>query len=650
MPWPSAQEYNEAISDPRGCFENEQLAGGAVSVGANGVPQPISGGFASIYRIRSGERNWAVKCFLRDVPDHMERYHAVQKALSTCALPYFTNFEYLNQGIKVNNVWYPVLKMDWEEGDTLDSYIFKQVTNQANMMFLARSFKELVGKLNRASIAHGDLQHGNIIVQGNRLRLLDYDTFFVQSLVGKGSNELGHPNYQHPRRAQSHFGTYLDNFSAWSIYTSLIALSIDSSLWSKLAGGDECLLFRASDYGDPLASYSFSMLEESGSAEIRNAARMLRSLCDKKPDEIPTLDEGLSQPVDLNPIRRISTVPAWIKNTSLTAEKDLELNRGASREAPALGSFRAYNEAVRWPQLSFEDYELTRGTCILEDTRVGRNGRVYHFRCPKRDVAVKCFLYEQEDRQSRLEQIGRALDHPSIKPFVSRMQYIERGIRVLDDWYPILKMDWFNGPTIHQMATGKVAVSDATASYLADRFAEMMKAFQSAGIAHGDLELANLIFVDNDLKVVDYDNFFVPAFARTRSPDLGHPGFQHPLRAALDFGPYTDNFSAWIIYTLLGYLGMKPKLFELIEPCLSDEKQTTTHRTHLRAMENDREPEVQRLGRLLRRLVAQQPSTIPALNADANFEDYLKGEPVRSEGASHNRTANNPFIKRRPRS
>ena len=98
-------------------------------------------------------------------------------------------------------------------------------------------------------IAHGDLQHGNIKVEaGCRIILVDYDGMFVPSMQGFTSNELGHRNYQHPGRTKDHFGGYLDNFSAWSIYTSLYCLTLDPTLWRKLEAGDECLLFRQEDY------------------------------------------------------------------------------------------------------------------------------------------------------------------------------------------------------------------------------------------------------------------------------------------------------------------------------------------------------------------------------------------------------------------
>ncbi len=100
-------------------------------------------------------------------------------------------------------------------------------------------------------IAHGDLQHGNVIITDGSLRLIDYDGMFVPSLTGWGSNEIGHPNYQHPLRSGSDFELYIDNFASWVIYTSIVCLSRIPELWDKIGAGEEFLLFRKNDFEQP---------------------------------------------------------------------------------------------------------------------------------------------------------------------------------------------------------------------------------------------------------------------------------------------------------------------------------------------------------------------------------------------------------------
>ncbi len=138
--------------------------------------------------------------------------------------------------LKVKGVWYPILKMEWINGESLSTYIEKNLTNPAAIQSLSQKFIELAKNLEQNSIAHGDLQHGNIIVVGEEIKLVDYDGMYVPGLDGMLSNEIGHPNYQHPIRSEKDFGPYLDRFSEWIIYLSLKAISLDPSLWMTFKG------------------------------------------------------------------------------------------------------------------------------------------------------------------------------------------------------------------------------------------------------------------------------------------------------------------------------------------------------------------------------------------------------------------------------
>src|SRR5581483_12433390 len=79
---------------------------------ALGIPMPRSGNFADVYevRCRSGAR-WAVKCFTREVHGLRERYAEISNYLRQVNLPFMVDFQYLEEGIRVRNLWYPILKM-----------------------------------------------------------------------------------------------------------------------------------------------------------------------------------------------------------------------------------------------------------------------------------------------------------------------------------------------------------------------------------------------------------------------------------------------------------------------------------------------------------------------------------------------------------
>src|SRR5262245_23967205 len=125
MPWPLSQEYNEAIQNPRLCFSDPELQDGRAVTSSLGMPMPRSGTFGDVYEFNcpATRHKWAIKCFTREIPGLTERYHAISAFLQRVKLSFLVDFQFLEQGIKVRNQWYPALKMQWIEGQTLNDYI-----------------------------------------------------------------------------------------------------------------------------------------------------------------------------------------------------------------------------------------------------------------------------------------------------------------------------------------------------------------------------------------------------------------------------------------------------------------------------------------------------------------------------------------------
>lgn len=305
--WPTPQDYNEAVQTPDYAFANAELRKSIPELNALGLPKPVSGSFASVYRLRSATgAQWAVRCFLRNVQNQEERYAAISDHLARHPLDCMVPFEFIQQGIRVNGQWFPILKMQWVDGIPLLTWIERHLHDTAALVELQRSLKEVCQELAANGIAHGDFQHGNIFVTDNAaLRLVDYDGLFVPDLESMGSAELGHRHYQHPRRKTKHYGAYLDNFSAWSIYASLHCLEQDARIWRKLGAGDECLVFRQEDYLHPADSVAFSFLEQHDSAVVRETSRTLRRLLAVEPEDVPPLGEpiaGVSEIEEVPPL------------------------------------------------------------------------------------------------------------------------------------------------------------------------------------------------------------------------------------------------------------------------------------------------------------------------------------------------------------
>jgi UPF0716 family protein affecting phage T7 exclusion len=291
MAWPTPQDYNEAIQNPQINFADPELRAGRPELTPMGLPRPITGGFASVYRIQCGNRDYAVRCFLREYTDQQNRYLAISRHLAGLSIPYTVNFEYQPQGIRVGGKPYPILKMEWVQGDSLIEHVQRSLQNPAALLDLANQWALMIGELQRYGIAHGDLQHGNVLVLSDgKLKLIDYDGMFVPALAGQPSHEVGHRNYQMPNRTESDFGPYTDNFSAWVIYVSLLALSAEPALWTQFKAGDEYLLFKQDDFKQPDTSPLLAKLISHSDTRVQALAGIFQTLLYMTPGDVPTLN------------------------------------------------------------------------------------------------------------------------------------------------------------------------------------------------------------------------------------------------------------------------------------------------------------------------------------------------------------------------
>ena len=288
--WPNPQDYAESVQNPKSNFKDQSLQHCTAVVNELGIPLVASGMFASVYQMRSEEELWALRCFDTRLIDQQERYKAISSFILSDDLTYTVDFHYLEDGIKCGDSWFPVLKMTWVEGQGLDAYVRDNVSNYSTLEKLRWEFQTMMVKMRLNGIAHGDLQHGNILVCSGEIYLVDYDGFYVPKLAGKHSNELGHGNYQHPKRTESVFAPYMDNFSAQLIDFSLLCLMEDPTLWQKFNGGDECLLFRKADFVNPSASKFVAALSHHESGRIRDGVRRLLSYLDMAIENIPYLE------------------------------------------------------------------------------------------------------------------------------------------------------------------------------------------------------------------------------------------------------------------------------------------------------------------------------------------------------------------------
>jgi hypothetical protein len=283
MPWPMSQDYNEAVQTPATHFTDPDLRSGKAVANALGLPMPCSGNFADVYQVRCPDGGrWAVKCFTHETPGLRERYQEISRHLRQVQLPFMVDFTYLEFGIRVGGDWYPVLKMQWVEGLTLNQFVGKHAGNPAMLEALLQVWRRMARHLRSADVAHCDLQHGNVLLvpgasaNSVALKLIDYDGMFVPALAGRPSGEVGHPSYQHPQRLREEtYSLEVDRFPVLLVATALRALTVGGrALWEKYDDGDN-LLFRRQDLEAPSKSALFYELLKLGDPSARFLAENL---------------------------------------------------------------------------------------------------------------------------------------------------------------------------------------------------------------------------------------------------------------------------------------------------------------------------------------------------------------------------------------
>jgi hypothetical protein len=392
--WPNATDYRDALQHPARAFRDPVLRACRAETNRMDVPRTWSGAFANVYRLMDSSSARAVRLFLYPQPEREQRYQAIASHLDRCRRPRaIVGFRYEPQGVCVNGEWFPVQVMDWITGETFDNWVgaVMRSGDRRRLLGMAEQWVRLLDELREARIAHGDLQHANILVVNDTPFLVDYDCMCVPALVGHEAPEFGKPAYQHPRRLEQPLSLDLDHFSAWIILIALRALAADPTLWARHveSTGNENLLFTETDLRDPNRSRLWPELLTSPDAEVRDWARGLRdTLPDKPHAHVPPFDlDALralrnaceAKPRDWDRIRALASRPQLTGQTlpaEVTRIRDEAMRRTAARDrlqlAVSTGSARqtaaAYDPKLLddWPACA----ELAaRGRAALEQVK-----------------------------------------------------------------------------------------------------------------------------------------------------------------------------------------------------------------------------------------------------------------------------------------
>ena len=266
MQYPLISEYVKAIQDAGDNLD--KLSYLTPVLDDHGEPYRSSGAFAVVFKMqdKSTGKYYALKCFTEEQEGRADAYRQIADELDLLDSPYIISVRYMEKELFVDSQCeedeFPVLLMDWVDGETMEAYIAANYHNQSAMSMLCYRFGKMAAWLRSQSFAHGDVKPDNIIVRPDgSLTLVDYDGMFVTSMKGSQSPTIGTRDFSHPLRTVDDFDETIDDFSLASIALSLKAISMKSTLLDTYGASDR-LLFSENDYRNPSNSKVISTLQE----------------------------------------------------------------------------------------------------------------------------------------------------------------------------------------------------------------------------------------------------------------------------------------------------------------------------------------------------------------------------------------------------
>ena len=266
MQYPLISEYVRAIQDASDNLG--ELAHLVPVLDDLGEPYRSSGAFAVVFKMKDEQTGkcYALKCFTEEQEGRAEAYRQIADELEFVDSSYITSVKYLDKEIFVDSSCeedeFPVLLMDWIDGETMENYIAENYQDNYAMAMLCYRFCKMAAWLRSQPFAHGDIKPDNIMVRpGGSLTLIDYDGMFVPAMKGQKSPTIGTKDFSHPLRTVDDFNETIDDFALASIALSLKAISMNSTLLDTYGASDR-LLFSESDYRSPSSSKAISALQD----------------------------------------------------------------------------------------------------------------------------------------------------------------------------------------------------------------------------------------------------------------------------------------------------------------------------------------------------------------------------------------------------
>ena len=322
--YPSRTDIVTAMKNPQVSFMAPELKGGSVFQKGLRIIQ-YSGGYTTVFPFKDqNAKKMALRCWIADIGDARQRSQELAKYLGKLNKPYFAGFSYLHDAVLINGSLQPVVLMDWVNGQTLKEYVNTNIGNADKLRKIALLFKEMVAWFHAQSIAHGDLQHGNLLVtESDELMVVDYDSMYIQPLDGLTDNIKGLPGYQHPARKENKYlHAKLDYFSELLIYLALHVFA-DYPGWWNLYYETEDLLFSKEDLADPGHSQLITTLCHSHNPLIAELTGKLKEeLMVKDIQQLRPLEELVINKLEVS---RSNIIDKWEHQPNLPQPKVVKM-------------------------------------------------------------------------------------------------------------------------------------------------------------------------------------------------------------------------------------------------------------------------------------------------------------------------------------
>lgn len=295
---PTIPEIKISIENKDLFVKDEFVRKGVFQRGSNGNLIMFTGGFTAVFPVVVQNEKWAFRCWHANMGNTAQRFKEIAQCVKSSQASYLCDFAYVDKGILVDGKLYPTTRMKWVEGKTIKDYICDNAYNNTKLQKLGDNFLGLIKDMHNRGYAHGDLQHGNILVGNNEsLFLVDYDSFYCPALKGEKDIIKGLVDYQHPARINNSFANEkLDFFSELIIYSTIYAIAENPGLVTKYQmANSEKMLFSKNDFNNINSSIIYKDLKSLNNSRVNKLLDILSLYLSKKSiDELEPFDQLLN--------------------------------------------------------------------------------------------------------------------------------------------------------------------------------------------------------------------------------------------------------------------------------------------------------------------------------------------------------------------